>query len=191
MATPSSSVVSATLPSNDDGWCTARLAASAQAGGIINKQNLSADYIRTLNRNAATDMADAADLRVLDLDARRLLPGDYFTGKHVFVGRSLTVRPFLFSQWSGNAVASTAADRLAEVAPAVHVTGGAGGTGPGAATASDVRAAIDPQFAQRDAAVGVHRGEQADLRPVRQGGPGRAAADRPRARSRGAYQINL
>ena len=36
------------------------LAASAQAGGIINKQNLSADYIRTLNRNAATDMADAA-----------------------------------------------------------------------------------------------------------------------------------
>ena len=30
------------------------------AGGIINKQNLSADYIRTLNRNAATDMADAA-----------------------------------------------------------------------------------------------------------------------------------
>ncbi len=38
----------------------AALAASAQAGGIINKQNLSADYIRTLNRNAATDMADAA-----------------------------------------------------------------------------------------------------------------------------------
>ncbi len=36
------------------------LAASAQAGGIINKQNLSADYIRTLNRNASTDMADAA-----------------------------------------------------------------------------------------------------------------------------------
>jgi long-chain fatty acid transport protein len=30
------------------------------AGGIINKQNLSADYIRTLNRNAADDMADAA-----------------------------------------------------------------------------------------------------------------------------------
>ena len=38
----------------------AALAAPAQAGGIINKQNLSADYIRTLNRNAATDMADAA-----------------------------------------------------------------------------------------------------------------------------------
>ena len=36
------------------------LASSLQAGGIINKQNLSADYIRTLNRNAATDMADAA-----------------------------------------------------------------------------------------------------------------------------------
>jgi hypothetical protein len=35
------------------------LASSLQAGGIINKQNLSADYIRTLNRNAATDMADA------------------------------------------------------------------------------------------------------------------------------------
>ncbi len=38
----------------------AAIAASAQAGAIINKQNLSADYIRTLNRNAATDMADAA-----------------------------------------------------------------------------------------------------------------------------------
>jgi long-chain fatty acid transport protein len=36
------------------------LASSLQAGGIINKQNLSADYIRTLNRNAATDMADSA-----------------------------------------------------------------------------------------------------------------------------------
>jgi long-chain fatty acid transport protein len=36
------------------------LASSLQAGGIINKQNLSADYMRTLNRNAATDMADAA-----------------------------------------------------------------------------------------------------------------------------------
>jgi long-chain fatty acid transport protein len=36
------------------------LASSLQAGGIINKQNLSADYIRTLNRNAADDMADAA-----------------------------------------------------------------------------------------------------------------------------------
>jgi long-chain fatty acid transport protein len=36
------------------------LASSPQAGGIINKQNLSADYMRTLNRNAATDMADAA-----------------------------------------------------------------------------------------------------------------------------------
>lgn len=35
------------------------LASSLQAGGIINKQNLSADYMRTLNRNAATDMADA------------------------------------------------------------------------------------------------------------------------------------
>jgi long-chain fatty acid transport protein len=30
------------------------------AGGIINKQNLSADYIRTLNRNASDDLADAA-----------------------------------------------------------------------------------------------------------------------------------
>lgn len=30
------------------------------AGGIINKQNQSADYIRTLNRNAATDYADIA-----------------------------------------------------------------------------------------------------------------------------------
>jgi long-chain fatty acid transport protein len=36
------------------------LASSLQAGGIINKQNLSADYMRTLNRNASTDMADAA-----------------------------------------------------------------------------------------------------------------------------------
>ena len=36
------------------------LSSSIYAGGIINKQNLSADYIRTLNRNAADDMADAA-----------------------------------------------------------------------------------------------------------------------------------
>ena len=36
------------------------LSSSIYAGGIINKQNLSADYIRTLNRNADTDMADAA-----------------------------------------------------------------------------------------------------------------------------------
>jgi long-chain fatty acid transport protein len=36
------------------------LASSLQAGGVINKQNLSADYLRTLNRNASTDMADAA-----------------------------------------------------------------------------------------------------------------------------------
>jgi long-chain fatty acid transport protein len=35
------------------------LASSLYAGGIINKQNLSADYIRTLNRNAAYDSADA------------------------------------------------------------------------------------------------------------------------------------
>ncbi len=35
------------------------LSSSVYAGGIINKQNLSADYIRTLNRNAATDSADA------------------------------------------------------------------------------------------------------------------------------------
>jgi long-chain fatty acid transport protein len=39
------------------------IAASASplfAGGIINKQNLSTDYMRTLNRNAATDYADIA-----------------------------------------------------------------------------------------------------------------------------------
>jgi long-chain fatty acid transport protein len=36
------------------------LVSSLQAGGIINKQNLSTDYIRTLNRNASTDMSDAA-----------------------------------------------------------------------------------------------------------------------------------
>ncbi len=35
-------------------------ASSLFAGGIINKQNLSADYMRTLNRNAATDYADIA-----------------------------------------------------------------------------------------------------------------------------------
>jgi long-chain fatty acid transport protein len=38
----------------------AGLTSALQAGGIINKQNLSADYLRTMNRNAATDMADAA-----------------------------------------------------------------------------------------------------------------------------------
>jgi hypothetical protein len=30
------------------------------AGGIINKQNLSADYMRTFSRHAATDYADIA-----------------------------------------------------------------------------------------------------------------------------------
>jgi long-chain fatty acid transport protein len=35
-------------------------AAPLYAGGIINKQNLSTEYIRTLNRNAATDSADIA-----------------------------------------------------------------------------------------------------------------------------------
>jgi long-chain fatty acid transport protein len=35
-------------------------ASSLYAGGIINKQNQSADYIRTLNRHAATDYADIA-----------------------------------------------------------------------------------------------------------------------------------
>jgi long-chain fatty acid transport protein len=40
---------------------TALLAAGpAAAGGIINKQNQSADYLRTLGRNAATDYADIA-----------------------------------------------------------------------------------------------------------------------------------
>ncbi len=34
------------------------LSGSATAGGIINKQNQSADYIRTLSRHAATDYAD-------------------------------------------------------------------------------------------------------------------------------------
>jgi long-chain fatty acid transport protein len=38
----------------------AGLTSASHAGGIINKQNLSAEYLRTLNRNAATDMADAA-----------------------------------------------------------------------------------------------------------------------------------
>lgn len=33
---------------------------AAIAGGIVNKQNLSADYMRTLNRHAATDYADIA-----------------------------------------------------------------------------------------------------------------------------------
>jgi long-subunit fatty acid transport protein len=41
-------------------WVLVGLSSSIYAGGIINKQNLSADYIRTLNRNATTDMADAA-----------------------------------------------------------------------------------------------------------------------------------
>ncbi len=35
-------------------------AGTAAAGGIINKSNQSADYMRTLNRNAATDYADIA-----------------------------------------------------------------------------------------------------------------------------------
>ncbi|MFO7876747.1 MAG: outer membrane protein transport protein [Desulfovermiculus sp.] len=36
------------------------VAGSAMAGGIINKSNQSADYFRTLSRNAATDYADIA-----------------------------------------------------------------------------------------------------------------------------------
>ncbi|MFP4429420.1 MAG: hypothetical protein ACLFPB_08900, partial [Desulfovermiculus sp.] len=36
------------------------LAGPAMAGGIINKANQSADYFRTLSRNAATDYADIA-----------------------------------------------------------------------------------------------------------------------------------
>ena len=36
------------------------LSSALYAGAIINKSNLSADYLRTLNRNAADDMADAA-----------------------------------------------------------------------------------------------------------------------------------
>lgn len=36
------------------------LSSYSYAGAIINKSNLSADYFRTLNRNAADDMADAA-----------------------------------------------------------------------------------------------------------------------------------
>ena len=44
--------------------CVAGLIAASAAplfaGGIINKQNLSADYLRTMNRNAATDYADIA-----------------------------------------------------------------------------------------------------------------------------------
>lgn len=48
------------------GWMLAAALAAllaagpAVAGGIINKQNQSADYFRTLNRNAATDYADIA-----------------------------------------------------------------------------------------------------------------------------------
>ena len=36
------------------------VAVSALAGGVDNKTNWSAEYIRTLNRNAATDYADIA-----------------------------------------------------------------------------------------------------------------------------------
>ena len=35
-------------------------ATSAYAGAVVNKTNWSAEYIRTLNRNAATDYADIA-----------------------------------------------------------------------------------------------------------------------------------
>ncbi|MBW1744497.1 MAG: hypothetical protein JRJ47_13875, partial [Deltaproteobacteria bacterium] len=35
------------------------LTSPVMAGGIDNKHNFSAEYIRTLNRNAATDSADA------------------------------------------------------------------------------------------------------------------------------------
>ena len=35
------------------------LASPLMAGGIINKQNLSSEYLRTISRNAATDAADA------------------------------------------------------------------------------------------------------------------------------------
>ncbi len=63
------------------------------AGGILNKQNMSTDYIRTLNRQAATDYADIAvynpagimkmetgkyvkvDLQYLDKDYSNTIPG--------------------------------------------------------------------------------------------------------------------
>ena len=51
---------------NRSGWLLAIMlavmlvAVQAMAGGIINKQNQSADYMRTLNRHAATDYADIA-----------------------------------------------------------------------------------------------------------------------------------
>ena len=35
------------------------LASPLMAGGIVNKQNFSAEYLRTFSRNAATDAADA------------------------------------------------------------------------------------------------------------------------------------
>jgi len=43
-------------------WTTllSLIATPLLAGGILNKQNMSADYIRTLNRQAATDYADIA-----------------------------------------------------------------------------------------------------------------------------------
>lgn len=69
------------------------MAGAATAGGIINKQNQSADYMRTLNRNAATDYADIAaynpagimqmadgfygklDLMYIDKDYSNTVPG--------------------------------------------------------------------------------------------------------------------
>ena len=39
------------------------MATTATAGGIINKNNQSADYIRTLSRHAATDYADYRGLQ--------------------------------------------------------------------------------------------------------------------------------
>lgn len=51
-------------------------AAPAMAGGIINKSNQSADYIRTLNRFAATDQADIAVYNPAGI--MRLENGNYF-----------------------------------------------------------------------------------------------------------------
>jgi hypothetical protein len=58
----------------------------------------------------------------------------------LFVGRSLTARPFLFSQRSGNFAAAVASLRLAEIAPDLRVAPEwGGGATRGAATPSQLR----------------------------------------------------
>ena len=79
----------------------------------------------------------------------------------LYLGRSLSVRPFLFSQRSGGVVASAAARRLAEVVPDLRVAGGAGPVDR-AATAHQVRELVAEFVDDRPWRDGMRQGFRAE-----------------------------